>query len=420
MSAVCLALLWLAAGTTEPEPRYVFINKAPGAEGWSAGVPESFARAGFDEITRAIDPPDNPALRLGISFVFDFFRYDPQTLGRSLDRFLELSEETGVPILVNLDGMNWWGNRPDLWNWWDPTKPGYDPENRRNVEWCGWGPEHAVKIGWRNWGSQIRVLPMMNVASPQVIAAHQDVLRILLPRIATWWKQLPHEKRYLLGGVKLGHEASIGINAWYYPNGNQLAERPTTEDPLYGLKFAQGWHGGVQPIGYAAVATAGIKQTGELNRDDIAHVTQSYLALLCAEAHTAGLPADKVYTHQGGTYHPWEKSLPWWPAFNADATPGWSLYFTDPAEATGLGDTLDGQGTGRWAAVEWWWQGNDEAGWRNHFERTLAFRNCQFLVIYNWNCGLSFSKHPAGLHALQTLLRDWKGLPPRTATVPQN
>jgi hypothetical protein len=346
---------------------------------------------------------------LGVSFVFDFFRYDTDTLSRSLDRFLALSEETGVPVLVNLDGMNWWGKRPDLWNWWDPTRPGYNPENRQNVEWYDWGPQCAVKIGWRNWGSQIRVLPMMNVASPQVIAAHQDVLRKLLPQIAAWWRSLPPEKQYLLGGVKLGHEASIGINAWYYPRGNELADRPAAEDPVYGLHFEKGWHGGVQPIGYAAVATAGLKRSGALDRDDIARVTGDYLAMLCAEARTAGLPADKVYTHQGGTYAPWDKTLPWWPAFNADATPGWSFYFTDPADAAGLGDTLDSRGSGSWAAVEWWWQGNDEASWRDHFERTLAFRNCRFLVIYNWNCGLSFSQQPDGLRALRAVIRERKG-----------
>ena len=79
------------------------------AEKWDAGVPESFTRDGFDEIVRAVDAPDNPALRLGVSFVFDFFRYDTATLSRSLDRFLALSEETGVPVLINVDGMNWWG-----------------------------------------------------------------------------------------------------------------------------------------------------------------------------------------------------------------------------------------------------------------------------------------------------------------------
>ena len=249
---------------------------------------------------------------------------------------------------------------------------------------------------------------MMNVASPQVIAAHQDVLRKLLPRIAAWWQSLPPEKKYLLGGVKLGHEASIGINAWYYPRGNELADRPAAEDPVHGLHFEKGWHGGVQPIGYAAVATAGLKRSGELDRDDIARVTGDYLAMLCGEARTAGLPPDKVYTHQGGTYAPWEKTLPWWPAFNADATPGWSFYFTDPAAAAGLGDTLDSRGSGSWAAVEWWWQGTDEASWRDHFERTLAFRNCRFLVIYNWNCGLSFSQHPDGILALRAVIREWK------------
>ncbi len=312
-----------------------------------------------------------------------------------------------MPVLVNLDGMNWWDARPDLWNWWAPKEPGYNPENRHNVEWHDWGPEHAVKIGWRNWGAQIRVLPMMNMASPRVIAAHQEALRALLPRIADWWKSLPPEQNHLLGGVKLGHEASIGINAWYYPDGNALADRPASEDPQYGLDFEKGWHGGVQPIGYAAVAASGIKNSGELTREDIADVVEAYLAMLCAEARAVGLPPEKVYTHQGGTYVPWEKTLPWRAAFNPDATPGWSFYFTDPAEANGLGAALDRPGAGRWAAVEWWWRGEDAAGWRSHITRTFAFRDCRALVIYNWNCGFCLSKHPEGIAALRDFIRDW-------------
>lgn len=398
-----LLLLLLALHSADTDPRYVFVNHAPGVE-WNAGNPDSFTRKGMDEIVGTINAPQNEAMRLGVSFVFDFFRYDLERVAESLERFLRLSEETGIPILVNLDGMNWWEARPDLWNWWNPNQSGYAPENRHNVEWSGWGPEHAVKIGWRNWGSQIRVLPMMNVASPQVIRAHQEALKVLLPRIAAWWNTLPQEKKHLLGGVKLGHEASIGINAWYYPDGNRLANAGPENDPTQGLNFEQGWHGGMQPIGYAAVASSGIKQEGELTREDIAQVIADYLGMLCAEAQAVGLPPEKVYTHQGGNYAPWDKTLPWWPAFNSHAAPGWSFYFTDPTDATGLGEALDTLGSGRWAAVEWWWSGNDKTQWLRHFERTFTFRDCRMIVIYNWNCGLSLSEHPDGIRALRTFI----------------
>ena len=398
----CLCVMLMAAETGDEAPRYVFINKAPGIE-WDAGHPDSFTRDGFDEIRDAINPSGNPHLQLGVSFVFDFLRYDLDLVAQSLQRFLELSLKTNMPVLVNLDGMNWWGHRPDLWNWWDPDAPGYDPDNRHNVEWYDWGPEHAVRIGWRNWGHQIRVLPMMNMASPAVVKAHQEALRRLLPLVAEWWQALPENKKWLLGGVKLGHEVSIGVNAYYYPQGNALADMPATQDPDHGLDFSQGWHGGLQPLGYAAATTLGLKDSGELARDDIAKIIHGYLAMLAKEAHRAGLPREIVFTHQGGNYAPWEKTMPWWPAFNEWSAPGWSFYFTDPADADGLGAALDKHGTGRWAAVEWWWHGENAAGWRDHFERTLSFRDCRFVVVYNWNCGLSLKQHPDGIDALNAM-----------------
>lgn len=406
MALHCLLALLIMPHAADELPRYVFINKAPGVE-WNAGNPNTFTRAGFDEIRHAVDAPANPALRLGVSFVFDFLRYDLDAVARSLERFLALSEETGMPVLVNLDGMNWWEGRPDLWNWWDSKSPGYDPENRKNVEWSDWGPEHAVKVGWRNWGQQIRVLPMMNMPSPSVIAAHREALKRLLPMVTAWHSALPDDKKWLLGGVKLGHEASIGVNAYYYPDGNALVDKPPAKDPAYGLDFGKGWHGGLQPLGYAAAVTSGIKNSGELTRDDIAHIVKQYLAMLVNEAHAAGLKPDWVYTHQGGTYPPWEKNLPWEAAFVPNASPGWSFYFTDPADARGLSSALDKHGSDRWAAVEWWWHGKNETEWRDHFMRTLSFRDCRFIAIYNWNCGLSLKHHPAGITALRGLVRDW-------------
>jgi hypothetical protein len=138
---------------------------------------------------------------------------------------MKLSQQANVPILINLDGVNWWEGRPDLWNWWDADKPGYNPDNRRNVEWTGWDESQAVKICWRNWGSQLRVLPAPNLASPAVLSAHVSALQRLVPRIAKWYGDLPANRKYLLGGIKIGHETSIGVNAYHYKDGNRYLEQ---------------------------------------------------------------------------------------------------------------------------------------------------------------------------------------------------
>src|SRR3546814_2029018 len=91
-----------------------------------------------------------------------------------------MSEDHSIPIVLEMEGINYWQARPDLWNWGMADKPGYDPENRKNVEWSSWSPEDAVKVGWRNWGSQHRVLPMPNLSSPEYLEACYTELNHLI------------------------------------------------------------------------------------------------------------------------------------------------------------------------------------------------------------------------------------------------
>ena len=109
----------------------------------------------FDEVANTLRASENPRLRVGVSFVFNTLETPTNILAQSLRRLLAASEESGVPVLVTLDGQNWWQHRPDLWNWWDPSLPGYNPSNVFNVEWTGWSPTQAVKVCWRNWGTQM-------------------------------------------------------------------------------------------------------------------------------------------------------------------------------------------------------------------------------------------------------------------------
>ncbi len=390
-------------------PRYIFVNNAPGIV-WNQNRPESITRAAFDDIHETVRAPENTQLRLGMSFVWSTLPSPPETTAAGVKRFLALSEETGMPVLVNFDVCNWWEQRPDLWNWWDPAQPGYDPKNAENVEWTAWTPDTAVKVCWRNWGSQLRVAPAPNLMSPRVMAAQLDGLRPALAAVTTWYQALPEDRRWLLGGVKLGHEASIGVNAFHYPDGNTLLEKyptDTSHDPTTGFQPKQGWHGGLAVLGHAALKSAGLKDSGEVTAADVAEVVRRHLEMLCRAAHDAGLPKDVVYTHEGGTFAPWEKNLPFAPAFNEYANPGWSFYGVDPSRVAQLRQELDQPGRGRWAAVEWWWGGADKEAWMAHFRSALDFRDCRFIDVYNWNCGYELRKEVAGLEALRELIASW-------------
>jgi hypothetical protein len=392
------------------EPKHIVFNIAPGS-GWKQDDPASFDRGFFDEITNALGSGQEGDLRVGLSCIFSMLETPTEVLQESVRAVLRLSEETGVPVLITLDGLIWWRNRPDLWNWWDPAAPGYDPENVHNVEWTDWTPESAVKIGWRNWGHQIRVNPEPNILSPRLLNEHKERLTAIVPVIAEWFASLPPEKKGLLLGVKVGWEAAIGYNAYHYPGGNEIytaSPDDSSGDPTESLRMGEGLSSGAAQLGHAALTTGGIKASGKVTRDDIGEAVRRYLAFHAEIVAGLGIPRDRIYTHQGGTYRPWETHLPFWPACNDNAIPGWSFYMVDPAEPPGLAEALAKRGDARWAAVEWWWPADSVAGWKANMRRTLSFGDCRFLCVYNWNQG-GFSQDPNGIEAVRQLLAEGLG-----------
>src|SRR6478672_6854497 len=73
--------------------------------------------------------------RLGVAAIISYLRDPPAETRERLQTLLGLCKKYELPVVVQLDGEQWWQNRPDLWNWWDKSKPGYDPANAANVEW---------------------------------------------------------------------------------------------------------------------------------------------------------------------------------------------------------------------------------------------------------------------------------------------
>ena len=108
-------------------PRYLFFNIAP-ASAWNQNHPESFSRALFDEVANTLRAPENPRLRVGVSYIFSTLETPTNILAQSLRRLLAASEESGVPVLVTLDGQNWWQHRPDLVELVGPEPPRLQPQ----------------------------------------------------------------------------------------------------------------------------------------------------------------------------------------------------------------------------------------------------------------------------------------------------
>lgn len=382
-----------------------------GAAGLAADAPRQFivlnlsrgpSSEAFESVRRAFSTDAASPIQTGVGTIFSYLAHPRASVEKHLRDFLRLATEFDMPAVVQLDGENWWQARPDLWNWWNPAAPGYSDSNRFNVEWTSWSPGDAIKISWRNWGRQLRVLPAPNLMSPRYRQACHEEMRRLIPIVLEWWNGLPADRKHLLIGIKLGWESSIGVNAWYYPNGNSLLDRPASEDPASGLEVAQVPARGVAQIGFAAVRTAGLRSSGRIAEEDLAEVVRRHLEDLCAVAAGLGVPRERLFTHGAG----WkEGERLYGAAVNRFSCPGWSFYrhAADPGRDAGVQAALANSDAPYWAAVEWMLDGPAEtARWRDALRRTLSLPRCRYVCIYNWE---GIRDKPGVLDGIRGVLR---------------
>ena len=339
----------------------------------------------FQEIKKTFETGKKNDIAVGIGFIVSYLHYKPAEVELKLINYLSLSEQFELPVIIQLDGEQWWEYRSDLWNWWDENIPGYNPENKKNVEWFNWSPDSAMKVGWRNWGRQLRVRPAPNLMSTVYRESCHAGMGRLVPIIVNWWKNLPEEKKYLFVGVKVGWESSIGVNTWYYPNGNALLDEPEPNDPDYGINMDLLPDRGVKTIGYAAVSTLGLAVSGQLQEEDITKVVRIHLEDLSKFLVDNGIPREKIFTHCGG----WSQGETLYSAaVNQYSCPGWSFYdhAANPKNDVTAMKALELSDAPYWGAVEWLYVGeHSEADWENALQNTLIDNRVRYMCIYNWN-----------------------------------
>ncbi|GAA4312865.1 hypothetical protein [Compostibacter hankyongensis] len=393
MKAVLITVLFLAGvfNACAQHARYIIISMNDGTNA--------------DEIKRvaSLFPPSGagkPAV--GIGTIISYLATPPEETIRRLTRFLDLAAQYNLPVVVELDGINYWQARPDLWNWWDKTRPGYDPDNKKNVEWTGWTPDSAVKLGWRNWGSQHRVGPMPNLMSPDYLNACYTEIKRIIPVILRWRHALPAGKRNLLVSVQIGVECSIGVNNWYYPDGNTLLDKPEKEDPVYGLDPDILPGRGVQPIGYAAVSTLGIAKSGTLKEEQVTKAVYKYVLGLSRLVSGLGIPRDRLFVHAGG----WKKGESvYFTALNQYACPAWSFYTfaKDPATDTTAMEAVARSDAPYWAAAEWLLMGaKKQTEWQEGLRNSLDINRLRYVQVRNWR---AIKNNQQAIAAIQDIIR---------------
>ncbi len=409
-AAAAAAAASVAAGQ-RARPQFLVVNKASFSAdplGWNQDVPESCSDASFQEILAAL-PRGGDARRLGVGVqLMALDAGGPGVAAAFLAALLNKSVAYDVPVAFAVDAFQFWSARPDLWNWFNASAPGYSAGNVANVEWTGWSPANATMLAWRDWGSQFRVPPHPNLASPAVLAAYADAVRPAAAVVGGWYAALPPAKRYLLAGVKISWEATIGTNFYFYPGGNAYAGQDPKNDPTGGAPAS------VQQ-GYAAVCTArggagGGGCAGGVTVPDLDAVVRGYLGAMAGVFAGAGVPRTKMYTHVGASFGDAGAHAVWVSAQSAvipGAAPGYSFYSYayDAGAAPGLAAALDAVGGGPWAASEWLYMGGNsgtpEEQWAAAINNTLSHRNARLLDVFNWE---GVKATPAAVAALSAAL----------------
>ena len=232
----------------------------------------------------------------------------------NIHRAFTVARQHDLAVMLHFDFHIAWSNRPELWNWFDPKKPGYNPGNRRNVEWFGWdGPPAQAR--YLNHGEAQRMPPPVCFTSKVVRTEWTRLIRdIIAPPLKKELAALEREgKVYLFVGVLVGSEPTF--------------DNYTHTDPETAKQIAADGAPTGQ-LGYRSLLDRGYSKNhppANIHQalGEIIHETAGFW---CRAFVQAGLPARKLYPHIPIGVPLEMTSAPLESAFNAYSNPGWSTY----------------------------------------------------------------------------------------------
>jgi hypothetical protein len=247
-----------------------------------------------------------------------------------------------IAVMLHFDFHLHWKRRPDLWNWFDPNQPGYNPDNKYNVEWHRWdGPPNKVR--YLDHGVLERIPPHMCFTSKKVRA---EITRIISSVIAPVvndeaGKLKAANKEALFAGILVGLEPSI--DDYSEPNPEQrkmMAEDGVTPGPLgYRALLDRGYSADHPPKDF---------------RQALATVVQETVGFWCKQFVAAGIPKEKLTVHVAAPAPIETMNAPIWTAFNDYSRPGWTTYAVQVIGQNfkPIYDELEQHGNPAWAGVE--------------------------------------------------------------------
>jgi hypothetical protein len=287
------------------------------------------------------DKGDGKTRLLGFGVPTSTFELEDELPAR-VHRAFQKAREQNVAVMLHFDFHLFWQSRPDLWNWFDPNLPGFDPENKGNVEWHGWdGPPN--KVHYLNWGVMQRLAPHMCLTSKEVRGeVARLVAEVIAPALREELTVLRDEGReQLFAGVLVGSEPSIAD--YSHPSPGQAA-----------MMAADGVAAG--PLGFRALLDRGFGKANppENMHEALAHIVQESVSFWCRQFVEAGISPTKLYPHVAAPAPVEQMHAPIWTAFNAYSRPGWTTYAVMRLgeDFSALYEALAEHGNPAWAGVE--------------------------------------------------------------------
>jgi len=315
------------ASATSEAPKYLIVWNLPEKAG------ELAERIGMKG--------DGKTRLLGFGLPISTYEFEEQ-LPILIRRSFSAAREHDMAVMLSFDFHVAWKNRPDLWNWFDPEKPGYNPSNKYNVEWHCWdGPPN--KASYLNWGGLERRPPQMCFTSKKTRAeVTRIVSKVIGPVLREEVAKLKAEgKEVLFAGVLVGSEPIIDDYSKPDPERTKMMK----EDGVP-----------AGPLGYRALLDRGFSADNPPDdfRNALAKITQETTTFWCQQFVDAGIPAEKLYTHVVAPAPAEMTNARIWTAFNNNSRPGWTTYSVTVLRESfkAIYDELDKHGSPAWAGVE--------------------------------------------------------------------
>jgi len=260
----------------------------------------------------------------------------------NIHRAFAVARQNNLALMLHFDFHIAWANRPELWNWFEPKQPGYNPGNRLNVEWFGWdGPPAQAR--YLNHGEALRMPPPVCFTSKVIRAEWTRLIRdVIAPPLKKELLDLGRDgKGQLFAGVLVGSEPTFDNYSHTDPDTAKLV---AADGALKGQ------------LGYRALLDRGYTKNNPPAdiHQALGKIIQETVAFWCKAFVQAGVSPKMLYPHIPIGVPIEVTSAPIESAFNDFSRPGWSTY---PVGYLGktfqpLYDALKQHGNPPWGGVE--------------------------------------------------------------------